>query len=341
MSQSTTVRAFAAANKDAPLAQIDINLPELGSNDVDIHVAYCGLCHSDVSMRHNEWGATSYPFVGGHEVAGTVKAVGSAVGHLVVGQHVGLGWHSDYCNQCSTCHDGDQNLCGSAQGTFIGRHGGFAEVVRADASAVIALPAGMDLKLAGPMFCGGITVFNPLLQFGIKPTDNVAVIGIGGLGHIALQFLRAWGCKVTAFTSSDQKAQEAYSLGAHDVINSTLTSELDKAASSFDFIISTVNVKLDWNAYINTLKPKGRLHFVGATLAPLDLGVFGLIGGQKSVSGSPVGAPGAIEKMLDFAMQHQIKPQIEVFEMSNINAAFAHLASGKARYRIVLANDWD
>jgi uncharacterized zinc-type alcohol dehydrogenase-like protein len=335
------IKAFAVENAQAEFTPITYTMPAIGAHQVDIDVAYCGVCHSDMSMKNNEWGMTQYPFVGGHEVAGTVKAVGEHVTHLHVGQAVGLGWHSDYCHQCHSCDTGDQNLCASAEGTIIGRHGGFAQVVRADATAVIALPAGMDMKIAGPLFCGGITVFNPLVQFGIKPTDKVAVVGIGGLGHMALQFLRAWGCEVTAFSSSDSKAQEAYCLGAHHVINSTIQTELQAAAGSFDFIISTVNVSLDWSAYLATLKPKGRLHFVGATLEPLKVGVFDLLGGQKSISSSPVGAPNVIKEMLDFAVLHEIKQQIEVFPMSQINAAFEHMEQGKARYRIVLENDWE
>lgn len=333
-------QAYQVATHGDVFTQTTIELDAIGAHDVDIDVAYCGVCHSDVSMKNNEWGMTQYPFIGGHEVAGTVKAVGEHVTHLKVGQHVGLGWHSDYCQQCDPCHSGDHNLCGKAQGTIIGRHGGFAQVVRADASAVVALPNGMDLSLAGPLFCGGITVFNPLVQFDIKPTDKVAVIGIGGLGHMALQFCRAWGCHVTAFSSSDAKAQEAYTLGAHDVINSTIASELAAAANSFDLIISTVNVALDWNAYLGTLKPKGRLHFVGATLEPLNVGVFNMLGGQKSISSSPVGSPATIKQMLEFAVQHDIQPQIDLFPFSQINEAFAHMEKGDARYRVVLEADW-
>ena len=235
-------------------------------------------------------------------------------------------------------HTGDENLCAAATPTIMS-HDGFANKVRANEKAVVALPDGMDAQSAGPLFCGGITVFNPLVQFDIKPTDKVAVIGIGGLGHLALQFLNAWGCEVTAFTSSEAKSDEAKSLGAHHTLNSRDSSEIEAAANQFDFIISTVNVKLDWNLYLSTLKPKGRLHFVGATLEPLDLGAFGLIGGQKQVSGSPVGSPATITQMLEFAVQHNIKPHIETFKMSDVNNALAHLKSGKARYRIVLEKD--
>jgi uncharacterized zinc-type alcohol dehydrogenase-like protein len=235
-----------------------------------------------------------------------------------------------------SCLSGDQNLCATAQGTIVGRHGGFADKVRADASAVIPLPEGMDIASAGPLFCGGITVFNPLKQFDVKPTDKVAVIGIGGLGHLAVQFLHAWGCEVTAFTSNTSKIQEALDLGADHTLDSRNPDELTAAAGRFDFIISTVNVKLDWPSYMNTLKPKGRLHFVGATLEPLNISAFSLITAQRSVSGSPVGSPATIKQMLDFAKQHEIQPIVEFYDFKDINAAIERLASGKARYRVVL-----
>jgi uncharacterized zinc-type alcohol dehydrogenase-like protein len=231
---------------------------------------------------------------------------------------------------------GDHNLCSSAQGTIVSHHGGFADKVRAQAASVIKLPENLDKESAGPLFCGGITVFNPLIQFDVKPTDKVGVIGIGGLGHMAVEFLKAWGCEITAFTSSEKKKTEAIKLGADRTLDSRDTSEIAAAAGSFDFIMSTVNVTLDWNTYISTLKPKGRLHFVGATLEPLDIAVFPLIGGQRSVSGSPVGSPETIAKMLDFAVQHNIKPVIEKYSFDKINDAIERLRSGKAHYRIVL-----
>ena len=330
------INAYAALEAGGKLVKWQYEPGALGRDEVEIAVDYCGICHSDVSMLDNEWGMSAYPLVAGHEVVGRISALGQDVTHLQQGQIVGLGWHSGYCQTCSSCGSGDHNLCSQAQGTIVGRHGGFADKVRAKALSVVPLPEGMDAKTAGPLFCGGITVFNPLLQFDIKPTDKVAVIGIGGLGHIALQFLRAWGCEVTAFTSSDSKAVEARTLGAHHCINSRSSSDIEQAAGRFDLIISTVNVSLDWNLYLSTLKPKGRLHFVGATLEPLNIGVFGLILAQRSVSGSPVGSPASIAKMLDFALQHNIKPVIETFKFDQINEALAHLKSGNARYRIVL-----
>ncbi len=332
------IQAYAASETGGKLESFEYDPGDLGGGQVEVDVDYGGICHSDLSMLDNEWGMTSYPFVPGHEVVGTVAQVGEHVDHLQVGQKVGIGWHSGYCMTCPSCMGGDHNLCAGAEGVIVGRHGGFADKVRASAASVVPLPDGVDLESAGPLFCGGVTVFNPILQFGIKSTDKVGVIGIGGLGHMAVKFLNAWGCEVTAFTSSDSKKKEALQMGAHNVINSSNVDELEAAAFSFDYLISTVNVKLDWNAYVNTLKPKGRLHFVGATLDPLDLGVFPLIMAQRSVSGSPVGSPATIATMLDFAARHDIRPVVEPFPMAQVNEAIEHLRSGQARYRIVLSN---
>ncbi len=333
------IHAYAAKEAGGPLEDYSYDPGLLGTDQIEINVESCGVCHSDMSMLDNAWGMTSYPFVPGHEVVGTVGAIGDTVTSLKIGQRVGLGWHAGYCNSCHTCHSGDHNLCGQRSTTIIGRHGGFADKIRAQDTAVVALPDAINPASAGPLFCGGITVFNPLVQFDIKPTSKVAVIGIGGLGHIALQYLRAWGCEVTAFTSSEGKKPALLQMGAHHVLNSRNKDELKAAGGRFDLILSTVDVKLDWNAYIATLAPKGRLHFVGAPLAPLDIQVFPLLMGQRSVSGSPVGSPAVIKKMLDFSAQHNIEPIVEYFPMSKVNEAMAHLRAGKARYRIVLTRD--
>ena len=331
------IKAYAAFDAGGELQPFEYDPGTLGALDVEIDVAFCGICHSDLSMLNNEWEMTSYPFVPGHEIIGSVSAKGEKVTDLHLGQQVGLGWHAGYCMNCRSCMSGDHNLCPQAIQTIVGRHGGFADKVRANAASIIPLPENIDVASAGPLFCGGITVFNPLLQFNIKPTDKVAVIGIGGLGHLALQFLNAWGCHVTAFTSSESKKSEAIKLGAHQTLDSRNPADLEAAAGQFDLILSTVNVKLDWNAYIATLRPKGRLHFVGAVLEPLDIGIFPLILSQRSISASPVGSPGSLKTMLDFAAQHDIKPTIETYSFTQVNQALAKLASGEARYRIVLA----
>ena len=331
------IKAYAASEAGGDLTPFEYDPGQLARQEVEIAVEHCGICHSDLSMLDNEWGIARYPLVPGHEVVGTVGQVGEDVTGLREGQKVGLGWHSGYCMTCPVCLQGDHNMCTSAEGTIVGRHGGFADKVRAHAASVVALPSEIDFQSAGPLFCGGITVFNPLVQFGTRPTDRVGVIGIGGLGHIALQFLNAWGCEVTAFTSSESKQEEALKLGAHRTIDSRNPGKIAAAAGQFELILSTVNVKLDWNAYISALCPRGRLHFVGATLDPLDLGVFPLLMGQRSVSGSPVGSPANIAKMLGFAARHKIKPVIETYRFDQVNEAMERLRSGNARYRIVLS----
>ncbi len=333
------IKAYAVDEPNGKLKPYEYDPGELAENDVEIEIDYCGICHSDLSMINNEWGFTEYPLVAGHEAIGTLSSVGTKVTQLKVGDTVGLGWHSGYCLTCSSCLSGDHNLCATAQGTIVSRHGAFADKVRASAVSVIKLPDNIDKETAGPLFCGGITVFNPLIQFNISSTDKVGVIGIGGLGHMALQFLNAWGCEVTAFTSNISKKNALLEMGAHHVINSSNSAELESAAGQFDFIISTVNVKLDWSAFIETLTTKGRLHFVGATLEPIDISAMPLIMGQRSISGSPVGSPATIEKMLHFAAQHNIKPVIEKFKFSEINKALDRLRNGDARYRIVLCRD--
>jgi len=333
------IKAYAAYEPKGLLKPFEYDPGELKPLEVEIDVHYCGICHSDLNVIDSDWGDTQYPVVPGHEVVGKIAQIGNQVKNLSVGQIVGLGWHAGYCDECSLCLAGDHNLCSNSQATIIGHHGGFADKVRAASNSVVPIPDGIDLESAGPLFCGGITVFNPLVQFNIKPTDRVAVIGIGGLGHLAVQFLNAWGCEVTAFTSTEAKKEEALGLGAHHTLNSRDADEIKAAAGRFDFIISTVNVKLDWNLYLSTLSPRGRLHFVGATLEPLDINVFPLIGKQRSVSGSPVGSPATIAKMLEFAKLHCIKPQIEKFRFEDVNKAIARLRSGQARYRIVLCRN--
>lgn len=331
------IKAYAAYEPKGELKPFEYDPGQLGNDEVEIDVQCCGICHSDISMIDNEWSFSQYPIVPGHEVVGTISSVGNNITHVTVGDAVGLGWHSGYCMTCHSCLSGDQNLCSSAETTIAGHHGGFAEKVRASAPSVVKLPDSLDRESAGPLFCGGITVFNPIVQFGIKPTDKVGVIGIGGLGHLALQFLNAWGCEVTAFTSSDKKKAEALKMGAHYTINSRDISAIETASGQFDFVISTVNVKLDWNAYVRTLRPRGRLHFVGAIMEPISVDLFPLLTGQISISGSPVGSPGNIAKMLEFAVRHNIKPVIEKYRFDNINDAIARLRSGQTHYRIVLS----
>ncbi|WP_287129242.1 NAD(P)-dependent alcohol dehydrogenase [Candidatus Cyanaurora vandensis] len=330
------IHAYAAHKPGQALQPFDYEPGPLGDADVEIEVEYCGICHSDLSMLNNDWGVSQYPLIPGHEVVGTIAAIGRSVHHLKLGQRVGLGWYSSSCMVCEWCMSGSHNLCLTAEGTIVGRYGGFADKVRAHQNWVIPLPEGLNPATAGPLFCGGITVFNPLVQLDIKPTDRVGVVGIGGLGHMALRFLQAWGCDVTAFSSSADKEAEARELGASHFINSRDPASLKAVANSFDLILSTVNADLDWATYVAALRPKGRLHLVGAAPSPVSLPIFPMLLGQKSLSGSPLGSPATTAQMLDFAARHQVEPITETFAFSQINEALDRLRSGKARYRVVL-----
>jgi uncharacterized zinc-type alcohol dehydrogenase-like protein len=235
---------------------------------------------------------------------------------------------------------GQQNLCATAQGTIVGRHGGFADRVRAQWTWVRPLPDALDLSKVGPLLCGGVTVFAPFLIHNVFPTARVGIIGIGGLGHMALQFANKWGCEVHAFTTSDSKQAEAQKLGAHYVHNTRQGGVLKKLFKSLDLILSTINAPLDFSGFLDTLAPNGRFHNVGAVLKPFEVPAFSLILGQRSVSGSPTGSPTVIDHMLAFSARHSVAPVVESFPMSKVNDALEHLRSGKARYRIVLINDF-
>jgi len=333
------IDAWVAAAAGQKMVRQQIDLGPLGAEDVEVAVEHCGLCQSDVSVLNDEWGFSRYPAVLGHEVVGRVIAVGSAAKGAQVGRRVGVGWTAGSCMHCRQCMSGDQHLCLQAQPTIVGHRGGFASRVRAHWAWTIPLPEQINFAEAGPLLCGGITVFNPLVMYA-KPTSRVGIVGIGGLGHMGVKFAAAYGCDVTAFTSSESKFDEARGFGANHVVSSRDSAAIKSLAGAFDLLIVTVNVTLDWAAMIASLAPNGRMHVVGAVLEPIPVAAFPMIAGQKSVSGSPTGSPVAIATMLDFAARHNISPQTEHFPMSRINEAFARLQAGKARYRIVLDADF-
>ncbi len=334
-------RAYAASKAGGPLKLFGFNPGPLDPEDVEIAVTHCGICHSDLSMLDDEWGMSKYPLVPGHEAVGTITALGEQAKGLRVGQRVGVGWFAKSCLSCPQCLSGHHNLCPNAQGTIVGRHGGFADRLRVQWTWARPLPEALAQATTGPLLCGGTTVFTPLLEYGLPSTARVGVIGIGGLGHMALQFANKWGCEVHAFTTSDDKEADERKLGAHFVHNTRSDGALSDIAGSLDLIISTVNVPLDVPGLLGTLAPLGRLHVVGAVLKPMEVPAFGLLVGQKSVAGSPTGSPTSIDKMLAFSARHSIAPVVENFPMSKVNEALERLRSGKARYRIVLTNDFD
>ena len=332
------VNGYAAIEQNAKLTPYSYVLGEIGPEQVDIKVSYCGICHSDISMINNEWGMTQYPIVPGHEIVGEVLAAGNAVKNVKVGDKVGLGWMSGSCMSCEQCMDGEHHLCSQGESTIVGRNGGFADKVRGHWSWAIPLPDAIDMAKAGPLLCGGITVFSPIILAGVKPTDKVGVIGIGGLGHLAIKFLKHWGCEVIAFSSNPNKKKDILNMGASQVINSTSPEELESITGKLNFILNTTNVSLDWNSYLTALAPKGKFHTVGLVLEPMAIPSISLIMGEKTVGGSPIGSPALTKTMLDFCVRHNIYPDVEEFPMAKVNEAIEHLAEGKARFRVVLKN---
>ncbi len=333
------ITAWVAAGPKSTFIKQEIDLGPLGEEEVEVAVAYCGICHSDISILNNDWGNSKYPAVLGHEITGRVVAVGSAVKGIKVHQKVGIGWTSGSCMHCRQCMSGNHNFCSESIATIIGHSGGFASRVRAHWAWTMPIPETLPMADTGPLLCGGITVFNPLATYS-KPTDRVGIVGIGGLGHLAVKFAHAFGCEVTAFTSSESKFAEARDFGAHNVVSSRDSSAIQKLAGTFDLLLVTVNVALDWSAFIAALSPKGRLHFVGAVMEDIPVNIFSLLVAERSISSSPTGSPTAMAAMLDFATRHTIAPKTEHFPMSQINTAFEHLKAGKARYRIVLDADF-
>lgn len=337
----TMFRAWAAHTAGGPLQRFDYDPGPLDPEDVEIAVEHCSICHSDLGMIDSEWGPSPYPVVPGHEVVGRVVAMGEQAKGLKLGQRVGLGWHARSCLHCSFCIAGEQHLCRKRVPSIVGRHGGFADRVRAQWAWCLPVPEALDPASVSPLMCGGITVFSPLVIHDVKPTERIGVVGIGGLGHLALKFARAWGSDVTAFTSSAAKRDEALALGAHRTVSSVDAAELKAAAGSLDFLMVTAGATLDWDALIATLAPKGRLHLVGVVTDRMQLRSGALLNWQRSVSGSPTGSPATLAQMLGFAARHGITAQVERFAMRDVNEAIARLRSGQLRYRVVLDADFD
>ena len=331
-----SITVWQARESGAPLERAERPMMEPAIDELVLEVLHCGLCHSDLSMLDNHWGVSSFPLVPGHEVVGRVVQVGEDVDPGVIGQLRGLGWISGSCSHCGQCLGGTGNLCPSLEATIVGRQGGFASHVTAHQDWAIPLPEGMDPAVAGPLFCGGITVFAPLIDEAVSPTDHVAVIGIGGLGHMALQFARAWGCEVKALTTTLAKAEEAKRFGAHQVVALVNLANLANLAGRFNLVFNTMNHSLDWGAVMASLAPRGRLHQLGAVLEPIQVGAFDLIMARRSITGSPSSSPASLQKMLESCVRHNIRPVVEHLPMDRVNDAIERLRLGDVRYRFVL-----
>jgi alcohol/geraniol dehydrogenase (NADP+) len=334
------VHAYAAHEAGGPLRPYEYEAGPLGPNEVDVRVTHGGICHTDIDLIDNEWGISRYPVVAGHEAVGVVQAVGDAVDQtvLAVGQRVGVGAIAGSCFRCEWCVSGRTNLCANKDDTVLrGDRGGFASHVRAsDWRHVYPIPDAIRSEHAAPLFCAGTTVFAPLLDNNVLPTHRVAVIGIGGLGHLAIQFLAKWGCAVTAISTTPAKRADAERFGATDFIASGERGALQEAAGSFDFVMSTVSADLPWDDYFGILRPQGRLCVVGFPARPLTFSQMSLLPAAKTIVGGIVGSAVQTRQMIEFAARHDIRPDVETFPVADFERALDRVRKGGARYRAVV-----
>jgi uncharacterized zinc-type alcohol dehydrogenase-like protein len=332
------IKGFAVHAAGAELLPFRYTPGDLGPNEVEVKISHCGVCHSDVHLIDNDWGISKYPFIPGHEIVGSITAVGSAVRDRKPGERVGIGWQAGSCGICEWCRQGDEHLCAKSQPTCVGRHGGYAAAIRVDSRFAIPVPAALESENVAPLLCGGITVYSPLRNWLARPSSRVGVIGIGGLGHMGLQFARAFGCEVTAFSTSVDKEAEARSLGAQHFVNTRDNGAVKKLAGSFDLLLCTVSADQDFQSFVAALRPKGTLVILGASPTPFQISAFSLLSGQKAIAGSPTGSPRDLHEMLDVAARHNVKAITERFAMKDANQAVAKVKKNKVRYRAVLAN---
>ena len=331
-----SAQAYAAKAAKGTLERYDYEAGALGADDVEIQVTHCGICHSDIAMIDNDWGWSQYPLVPGHEVIGIITAVGASVGGIrQVGQRVGVGWYTGSCGACEWCARGKENLCGTPRQTIVGNRGGWASSIRCQADFAVPIPDALSSENAGPLMCAGVTVFTPMVEYGVMPWMRTAVVGIGGLGHLAVQFLAKFGCEVTAISSSHDKDEDARKLGAVRFIATKGADELARAAGAFDFILSTVSADIPWGDYVAALRPQGRLVIVGLPESDIRFPIVPLLF-ERSVSGGAAGSPSDTARMLEFAARAGIVPRVEQFPMEDVNRAVDHVRSGKARFRAVL-----
>lgn len=332
---SIPIHAYAAREIGAPLTPFEYTPPELGPGEVRLEITHCGVCHSDLHVVDNDFGSSVFPVVPGHEIVGRVSAVGVGVTHLRVGQRVGVGPFRHGCLQCAYCASGRDNLCPQLQFTILGHHGGFADAIQVSASHAFALPDGLESAIAAPLLCAGLTVYAPLRAH-TNAATRVGVLGIGGLGHLAIQYARARGSEVTVFSTTSGKEEQARKLGADRFIVLKDPGAVASAAGSIDFLLSTGFGAIDWVALLGLLRPDGRICIVGSSLTPLNIPAGLLIMGQYSISGSAAGSRADMMEMLEFSARRGIRPWIETVPLGQVNQAFARVRSGEVRYRLVL-----
>jgi uncharacterized zinc-type alcohol dehydrogenase-like protein len=344
--KTTNVKAFGTKAADAPLNEMTIDRREVTPKDIEIAILYCGVCHSDLHFAKNDWGMTSYPVVPGHEIVGRVTQVGSEISRYKVGDVVAVGCLVDSCRTCNSCEQDLEQYCLNGwTGTYGGydkhldqpTHGGYSQKIVVDEHFVLKVPANLDLAAVAPLLCAGITTWSPLRHWNVSKGSKVAVVGLGGLGHMAIKFAKALGAEVTLFSRSTNKEKDALDLGADAVVISTDTTQMASVLGKFDVIIDTVPYIHDVNPYVNTLAISGTLVLVGY-LGPIDpfLNSVPMIMGRRSVAASLIGGIAETQEMLDFCGENNIVSEIEMIKMQDINEAYERMLKSDVRYRFVI-----
>ncbi|MEY8761966.1 NAD(P)-dependent alcohol dehydrogenase [Chryseobacterium tongliaoense] len=341
-----TVKAYGTESTTADLKEMNIERRETTPNDVEIEILYCGVCHSDLHTARNDWGGTVYPAVPGHEIVGRITRVGSEVSKFKAGDLAGVGCIVDSCGHCDSCkHDLEQYCLNGFTGTYNGKDkhlgghtfGGYSQKVVVDSSYVLKVPENLDLAAVAPLLCAGITTWSPLRHWNVGPDSKVAVVGLGGLGHMAIKLAKGLGAEVTLFSRTPGKTEDAKQLGADHVIISTDDAQMESVKGKFDVIIDTVPYVHDVNPYVATLNINGTHVLVGylGGLEPI-LNTVPMIMGRKSVAGSVIGGIAETQELLDFCGEHNIVSEIEMIKMQEINEAYERMLKSDVRYRFVI-----
>jgi len=339
------VSAYGAASPTAPLAALDIERRPVGVKDVAIDILFCGVCHSDLHTARNEWGFTKYPVVPGHEIVGRVREVGAGVTTHKVGDMVGVGCMVDSCRTCEPCSEGEEQFCAKQTGTYGGveaqsgqpTSGGYSKSIIVDEHFVLRIPAGLDPARAAPLLCAGITTYSPLRHWKVEAGQKVGVVGLGGLGHMGVKLAHAMGARVVVFTTSPSKVEAAKALGADEVVVSTDKAQMKPHSNSFHFILNTVAASHDLEPFARLLRRNGTMCLVGAPEKPnTGPAVFTLLGGRRSLAGSPIGGIAETQEMLDFCAAHDVASDIEIIPMAEINEAYERMGRSDVRYRFVI-----
>ena len=335
---------YAALSSTTPLEPFKFERREPGPTDIVIAIKFCGVCHSDIHQTRDEWGGSLFPMVPGHEIVGEVVAVGDAVKKFKVGDLAGVGCMVDSCRVCEHCKAGDEMFCVKGPVfTYNSKHkdgspaqGGYSNNIVVDEAFSLTISPKLDLAAVAPLLCAGITTYSPIKHAGVKKGMNVGVVGLGGLGHMALKFAHAFGAHVTQFTTSRGKEADAKRLGADEVVLSTDAAAMAKLAGTFDFILDTVSAEHDMNLYLSLLKPRGKYTIVGVPEQPMSVAAFSVIAGNKSLGGSMIGGIAETQEMLDYCAEKGIVSDIELTPMSKINEAYARVVKSDVKYRFVI-----